>query len=459
MFQIRRRWQVLTGVVAVVAYVLNNYQIEGLDKLQLRQRSPTEIAQRRVNGVDWRDDLLGELGGQIGNGPSLPIGPSPLNHLPSGSNANQTLTPFPSTTPAYPSSSNASNFLQSPTPKTLMPNTGVLANDLAPAGLPVGSSTPLGSMVKPLLPPATLEPDLGKLLSVDEKLAIWAENATNSLQRTAPVPDHSAGNGAIQIGSFHIQSLGTTKLAKPHVVEILIRILRRFDIVAIQGVQSNRDDILPTLVERLNHSGRSYDYMIGPRVGRVAPQEQFAFIFDSQRLETDRYQLYTIDDPDDLITYEPLVAWFRTKGVSSRDAFTFSLINVHLPAELAEQERQLLPNLINAVQSDGRNEDDWILLGDLSCGDAELYSLSGAGARMALTGIPTDTHGDRMLDEIFFSGSATSEFTGRSGAFDFLRQYNLSIEQAIEVSDHLPVWATFSILEGGDPGRIAPVAK
>ena len=44
--------------------------------------------------------------------------------------------------------------------------------------------------------------------------------------------------------------------------------------------------------------------------------EQFAFIFDTQRVETDRFQLYTIDDPEDLVTREPLVAWFRVKGVA-----------------------------------------------------------------------------------------------------------------------------------------------
>ncbi len=50
--------------------------------------------------------------------------------------------------------------------------------------------------------------------------------------------------------------------------EMLVRILRRFDVIALQGIQSNRDDIMPLLIERLNQSGRSYDYMVGPRVGR-----------------------------------------------------------------------------------------------------------------------------------------------------------------------------------------------
>ena len=29
-----------------------------------------------------------------------------------------------------------------------------------------------------------------------------------------------------------------------------------------------------------------------------------------------------------------------------------------------------------------------------------------------------------------------------------MRQYNLSLQEALEISDHLPVWAEFSIFEG-----------
>ncbi len=448
MFQLRSRWTVLTGAVAVGAYFLNNYQIEGLDKLHLRQRTSAEVAARQAQGLDWRDDLLGELNGRIGQ--SVPVLNSgypinePVASLPSaGISASGSPSPFPSTNPA------ASNSVS-------IPGTGM---DSPPSGLPVANSGTANAttLLKPLLPAAS-PTDLTQLLSVNEKLAIWAENVSESRSiQTAGVDDGATRRDVIRIASFHIQALGSTKLAKPHVVDMLVRILRRFDLVALQGVQSSRDDILPLLVERLNHSGRTFDYLIGPRVGRVSPQEQYAFIFDTQRLETDRYQLYTVDDPEDLLTFEPLVAWFRAKDVARSEAFTFSLVNVHIPLELAGKEQALLANLIDAIAKDGRGEDDWILAGDFSGGDTELAGLVQFGARMAITGVPTDTQGIRMLDEICFSGHATSEFTGKSGAYDYLRQHNLSIEHAMEISDHLPIWAEFSVLEGGDPGKVAPV--
>ncbi len=401
MFQIRRRWSVLTVVVAASAYIINNYSLDGIEQIRLRPRASDELAQRRGVGDTWSADTVQDFD-QVG----LP----------------NVLAPQLVTTT---SSSNR------------------------------GTTSTATSVAPQVSPFSTGEADLGRLLSVGEKLAIW-----EGQRGLASLPGLAGANFSnLRIASFHVPSLGATKLAKPHVFEMLVRILRKFDIVALQGIQTNRDDILPLLVERLNQSGGTYDYIIGPRVGRTPPLEQFAFVFDTLRLETDRFQLYTIDDPEDLITREPLVAWFRTKGPPTQQAFTFSLINLSLDLSLAERERDLLPNLIKAVEQDGRGEDDWIFVGDFAGGDAELNSLVSSGARLVVTGVPTTTDGLQMLDNIAFAGAATVEFAGKAGAFDFLRQFNLSLEQALEVSDHLPIWAEFSALEGAEPGRIAPVKE
>jgi deoxyribonuclease-1-like protein len=56
-----------------------------------------------------------------------------------------------------------------------------------------------------------------------------------------------------------------------------------------------------------------------------------------------------------------------------------------------------------------------------------------------------------MYDNLVFDSRATSEFTGRSGVLDLMVEYGLSKEQALEVSDHFPVWAEFSAFESGGP--------
>ena len=67
----------------------------------------------------------------------------------------------------------------------------------------------------------------------------------------------------------------------------------------------------------------------------------------------------------------------------------------------------------------------------------------------------TNPQQTEQVDNIIFDQHATVEFTGRSGVLDFLRELNLTMEQAVVVSNHLPAWAEFSVFEGGDPSRLA----
>lgn len=264
----------------------------------------------------------------------------------------------------------------------------------------------------------------------------------------------------IRIASFNVQALGTTKSRKPHVMEVLARIVREFDIVAVQEIRSTDQDLIPNFVDLINRADRYYDYIVGPRVGRHANLEQYAFLFDSATVEVDRSQLYTVADPDDLLHREPLVAWFRVRGPPADQAFTFTLVNVHTDLDESRQELDALADVYRVVRDDGRQEDDVIVLGTLNADERNLGRLGNIpGMAWAISSTPTDTRGTAQLDNIVFHSKATSEFTGRSGVFDFLRRYNLTLEEALEVSDHLPVWAEFYVHEGGQPGRVATARR
>lgn len=260
----------------------------------------------------------------------------------------------------------------------------------------------------------------------------------------------------IRIASFNIQVFGRDKIEKPIVVDILARIVRLFDVVAIQEVRAKDQDILPLFVEAINAGGRQYDYVIGPRLGRSSSQEQYAFVFDRASIEVDRQQLYTVDDPEDLLHREPLVGWFRVRGPPADQGFTFSLVNIHTDPDEVADEVNVLDDVMRVVRDDGRNEDDVILLGDLNADDRHLGELGRMPQiAWAISSLPTNTRGTNQYDNIVFFANATREFMGRSGVFDFMREYNMTTDEALEVSDHLPVWAEFSIYEGGEIGRVA----
>ena len=100
--------------------------------------------------------------------------------------------------------------------------------------------------------------------------------------------------------------------------------------------------------------------------------------------------------------------------------------------------------------SDGRGEDDVLLIGDFNLGERMLERAGKkSGLAAVLRDTATNTRGTNHYDNILLDIRATSEFTGQSGVFDFLRQFNLTVEQALQISDHLPVWAEFSVQEGG----------
>jgi deoxyribonuclease-1-like protein len=290
-----------------------------------------------------------------------------------------------------------------------------------------------------------------------ENIQVVPKGAPDGLADVSgPSPTRPDGRGTIRVASFNIQVFGESKLAKPQVVKVLAEIVRQFDIVAIQEVRAVSQDVLPRFVEQVNATGRKYDYLIGPRLGRTSSKEQYAIVFDTASIETDRSAMYTVADPDDLLHREPLVTAFRVRGPPPEQAFTFTLVNIHTDPDETATELDALGHVYRAVQNDGRGEDDVILLGDLNVDDQHLGLLGRLpDIAAAIYGVPTNTRGTKLYDNIIFNSRATTEFTGRAGVYDMLREHQLTMEQALEVSDHMPVWAEFAVVEGGTPGRVA----
>jgi deoxyribonuclease-1-like protein len=276
--------------------------------------------------------------------------------------------------------------------------------------------------------------------------------------------DHTLGGDIIRVASFNIQVFGEQKVSNADVARVLADVVRHFDIVAVQEIRDEQQSLLPRFLQAVNAPGLRYDYVIGPRLGRTTSKEQYAYIYNSDTIEVDRRALYTVSDPDDLLHREPLVASFRCRRAEPNLAFTFTLVNIHTDPtpQTLKEELTLLDDLFQSVRSHPRGEDDVILLGDFNANHQQMGDLSRMpGLAFAVTGsganklLATNITGKAQYDNLVFDRAATQEFLGRSGVFDFLREYNLSQSQAKLISDHLPVWAEFSIYEGGIPGRVA----
>ena len=170
-------------------------------------------------------------------------------------------------------------------------------------------------------------------------------------------------------------------------------------------------------------------------------------------MEVDRTKVQAVEDPAGRFRHPPIMAQFRTRGPDPAEAFTFKLVNVHLDAEPASKELDLLDDVFRAVRDEDPNEDDVILLGDFGVEDPRPGPLAGMlDVAPAVADVPTTLGGIRYpVDNLWFNRRATTEFAGRAEVFDVMRAFDLTRRETEEISSHLPVGRNSAPTRGGSP--------
>lgn len=276
-----------------------------------------------------------------------------------------------------------------------------------------------------------------------------------------PLPPAHKGE-TIRIASFNIQVFGQSKLNKPMVMQDLAKVVRQFDVVAIQEIRS-KEPVLPRFIELINSTGQhNYGYVIGERLGRTSSKEQYAFVYDRATIEVDESSMYTVPGLSKQLHRPPFVALFRARGPPAEEAFTFQLINIHTDPDDTKIELNALDDAYRFVRDhlapgQNRKEDDVILLGDLNVDERHLGQVAELPyIKWMVTGeTKTNTRQNKQYDNIVYNQRATIEFTGRSGVFNLMSELGRSSAEALKISDHMPVWAEFSVYENGRAGRVA----
>lgn len=273
---------------------------------------------------------------------------------------------------------------------------------------------------------------------------------TISSQPSAPKQDPNS----IRVASFHLKFFGSEAADPELTMNGVARVVRLFDVIALQGIQPGGEGSVADLALK---AGPNYAYLLAPPVANSQQDELYAFLYNTQTIVADRGEgLYTLGDPDNLLRRDPLIGWFKAKRPKASEAFTFTLVNVNTEPRHVIQELNVLDNVMHEVRQDWRDEDDVIMLGCFARPETQLEELGRVrGLVPAIRSVPTNLRNDSHTENLLFRSLETDEFTGRSGVFQFLRAYNLTMDQAAQVSDYLPVWAEFSIYEGGKRGRVA----
>jgi deoxyribonuclease-1-like protein len=262
----------------------------------------------------------------------------------------------------------------------------------------------------------------------------------------------------IRIATFDIQAFDAQKVANPNVMQTIAAIISNFDLVAIQGVRSPEAMPVARVVDLINRSGGKYSVSMSEPVGNPGRKEQYAFVWDTNRIRMIPDTNYSVRDDADRMVREPYVASFETRTAAAQGLapFRFTIINAHIdPDETSPaatmKELSVLDDVFVRVREfeyTTRGEDDVILVGNLNVDARNLGELGQIPGIVSIAGNqPTTTDGTKTVDHILIDRSVTSEFSTRYGVVDYQKDFGLTREQALMISDHRPVWAEFSVTE------------
>ncbi|XP_008941074.1 PREDICTED: deoxyribonuclease gamma [Merops nubicus] len=259
---------------------------------------------------------------------------------------------------------------------------------------------------------------------------------------------------SLKICSFNMRSFGETKIAKPEVVDAVVKIISRCDIMLLMEIKENKNRVCPLLVEKLTSQLEGprdeYSCVVSGRLGRRSYKEQYAFIYRHQLVSIKETYQYPDNQPgdEDAFSREPFAVWFHSPKT---DAKEFTIIPLHTTPETAVREIDELYDVYLDVKQHWKTE-NFIFMGDFNAGCSYVPQKQWKNIRLRtysefvwLIGDKNDTtvRGSTSCpyDRIVISGQRlTSTIVPHSvNIFDFQRDFQMTEEQALGVSDHFPV--------------------
>lgn len=276
---------------------------------------------------------------------------------------------------------------------------------------------------------------------------------------TVPIaPSRSKSPTTIKIATFNIQMFGEKKSSDAKIMAQLAAIFLQYDVVAVQEIRGDPEVPVNRLMQAIASQGGRYQAIHGPPLGRTSQTECYGYVWDATRIALVPESNYVIEDQADRMHREPMVASFQTTfaPTDSRRPFRFTMINVHTdPDEVRGDTPQNELNVLDDVFQSVRNfeygvtgEDDYILLGDLNVDVEGLKELGQIPNLVSLVGdIPTNTRKSKTYDHILIDSRVTTEFVRRAGVLDLESFFDIDMQTATTISDHMPVWAEFNVHE------------
>ncbi|XP_019952256.2 deoxyribonuclease 1 like 4, tandem duplicate 1 [Paralichthys olivaceus] len=256
----------------------------------------------------------------------------------------------------------------------------------------------------------------------------------------------------MKVASFNIQKFGKNKVSDPDILQILTRIVSRYDIILILEVVDISGESVKTFLEALNKNSRKHHYTlkISSRLGRTRYKEQFMFLYRDDMVDlVDSYQFDDqLTEGGDVFARDPYILRFRCLNTVLKDLV---MIPVHTKPQDSETELDELYDVFLNVKKEW-STDNVMILGDFNADGSYVSKSAMKGIRIRndknfhwLIADDVDTTAstgnNHTYDRIVVYGDDMLQAIVPNSAkpFNFQTAYGLSEEQALKVSDHYPV--------------------
>ncbi|XP_071496958.1 uncharacterized protein [Diadema antillarum] len=249
------------------------------------------------------------------------------------------------------------------------------------------------------------------------------------------------------IGAFNIPTFGVTKAGKDHVMDILSRIVKRYDLILIQGIRDQSGGAIEQLLDWCNRDNTdAFQSIVSERVGPSRRMQQYAYFYRPSQVELISSAVY--DDTADVFQREPFMAHFRSRNSYLKD---FVIAGLESSSSQAPEEIDALVDTVSAIRQQYGTE-NVMFVGDLAADCAYVPNSRWEDIRLKtdsrfcwLVDDDADTtvtdNTDCAYDRIVITGDEFKRgvLPHSASVFRFDQAYGLNQTVAMAVSSHYPV--------------------
>eukprot|EP00928_Gymnodinium_smaydae_P039280 TRINITY_DN26858_c0_g1_i1.p1 TRINITY_DN26858_c0_g1~~TRINITY_DN26858_c0_g1_i1.p1 ORF type:complete len:461 (-),score=89.39 TRINITY_DN26858_c0_g1_i1:93-1475(-) len=283
---------------------------------------------------------------------------------------------------------------------------------------------------------------------------------------------------SLRVASFNIQVFGQSKMEKAGIKEILVDIIRRYDLVFVQEIRdSAKQTAIHHFLEELNQDlpdRDRYEVLTSEPLGRTSSKEQYGWIYRPRLVSIEKDLVV----PDKLDHFErpPHIVWWRVKssgyrlvtmGLHARPKLQDALIELEWLSKAHDKHVRPSKHDGSLIMGDfnlGLSTTKWDCLQDPKCKAVQL-SLWNPNKYKWLVGNDVDTtvgRDQKAYDRIIATGDLRRPGRVTDGsvqAFNFRDEYALDQDTTKMVSDHFPVELTVNlgVASGGNFWFLLPL--